>query len=195
MRGTYPQPDLNNQAGQVLCLFNRQTRQAFVSEADELQQSVGDRSSGVPGQPISQVREWVSNHSFLPPLQPVQQLEQGYPAYRSVVNLGQRPGKSASYIAFDVFTDAHGFVTSQTINYRDPSNIRHSLAFTQTDAEGLQLIQTIYGEQIKNDFVRSSLSGNNNSSSSVSLYIGELFTYQTWNDGSSAKFTVVRLGD
>ncbi|MBD1867234.1 hypothetical protein H6F95_07955 [Cyanobacteria bacterium FACHB-471] len=76
--GNYPQPNMNNQAGQVLCLFNRQTRQAFVSEANNLQQTVGDRLSGVPGQPIGQVIQWANNHSFLPPLQPVEHLEEGY---------------------------------------------------------------------------------------------------------------------
>ncbi|MBD3885477.1 hypothetical protein IFO70_27520 [Phormidium tenue FACHB-886] len=197
--GNYPQPDMNNQAGQVLCLFNRQTRQAFVSEANGLQQPVSNRLSGVPGQPIGQVMQWVNNHSFLPPLQPVEQLEEGYPDYQSVVSLGQRPGQSASYITFDIFTDTNGYVTSQTIDYRDPSRIRRPLAFTQTDSEGLQLIQTIYGEQIKNDFVRSICSENTDSNESSSFivnhYSGELFDYQTWNDGSSAQFTVVRLGD
>ncbi|MBD2054482.1 hypothetical protein H6F88_00260 [Oculatella sp. FACHB-28] len=197
--GTYPQPDLNNQAGQVLCLFNRQTRQAIVSEADGLQQPVSDHLSGVPGQPIGQVIQWANNHSFLPPLQPVEQLEEDYPGYQSVVNLGQRPGQSAAYITFEVFTDTNGYVTSQTIDYRDPSSIRRPLMFTQTDSEGLQLIETIYGEQIKDDFVRSIRSenadSNESSSFTVNHYSGELFDYQTWNDGSSAQFTVVRLGD
>lgn len=32
VRGNYPQQHMNNQVGQSLCLFNRQTRQAYVSE-------------------------------------------------------------------------------------------------------------------------------------------------------------------
>jgi hypothetical protein len=57
VRGNYPQPHMNNQVGQVLCLFNRQTRQAFATDADRLQQSPSDRLSGVPGQSIEQVRQ------------------------------------------------------------------------------------------------------------------------------------------
>lgn len=198
VRGNYRQPQMNNQVGQVLCLFNRQTRQAVASDAERLQQSP-DRLSGVPGQSIEQVKQWVNNHSFLPSRKPVEQLEQGYPDYQSVVNLGQKPGKSASHISFDVFADSNGIVTTQTIDYRDDSGIRRPLDFTQTDAEGLQLIQTIYGEQIKNDFIQSkfvkSINSTDSSNFTVNVYVGELFVYQTWNDGSSAQFTVVRLED
>ena len=34
--GNYPQPHMNNQVGQVLCLFNRRTRQAHTQEANDL---------------------------------------------------------------------------------------------------------------------------------------------------------------
>ena len=34
--GRYPQPHMNNQAGRVLCLFDRQTREATVAPADRL---------------------------------------------------------------------------------------------------------------------------------------------------------------
>lgn len=34
VRGNYPQPHMNNQVGQSLCLFNRRTRQAYTSEAN-----------------------------------------------------------------------------------------------------------------------------------------------------------------
>ena len=70
-------------------MSNSQTRQAFATDADRLQQSPSDRLSGVPGQSIEQVRQWVNNHSFLPPLKPVEQLEQGYPDYPSFVTLGK----------------------------------------------------------------------------------------------------------
>lgn len=35
VRGNYPQPPMNNQVGQVLCLFNRRTRRAHVSDASQ----------------------------------------------------------------------------------------------------------------------------------------------------------------
>jgi hypothetical protein len=39
VRGTYPQPQMHHQAGQVLCLFNRQTRQVSTSDADAMVRS------------------------------------------------------------------------------------------------------------------------------------------------------------
>lgn len=36
VRGRYPQPHMNNQVGQSLCLFNRRTREAYTSEANQL---------------------------------------------------------------------------------------------------------------------------------------------------------------
>lgn len=36
VKGIYPQPQMQRQTGQVLCLFNRQTRQAFTSDADAM---------------------------------------------------------------------------------------------------------------------------------------------------------------
>lgn len=35
VRGRYPQPHMNNQVGQSLCLFNRKTRQAYTTEANQ----------------------------------------------------------------------------------------------------------------------------------------------------------------
>lgn len=34
--GCYPQPHMKNQRGRVLCLFNKKTRTAFVSDADPI---------------------------------------------------------------------------------------------------------------------------------------------------------------
>jgi hypothetical protein len=39
VRGNYPQPHMNNRAGEFLCLFNRKTRKAYTSEANQLRQS------------------------------------------------------------------------------------------------------------------------------------------------------------
>ena len=36
IRGRYPQAHMKNRTGQVLCLFNRTTRDVFVTEADQL---------------------------------------------------------------------------------------------------------------------------------------------------------------
>jgi hypothetical protein len=36
VQGNYPQPHMNNRVGQFLCLFNRQTREASASEANQL---------------------------------------------------------------------------------------------------------------------------------------------------------------
>ncbi|KAM3108222.1 hypothetical protein [Phormidesmis sp. 146-33] len=36
VRGNYPQPHMNNQVGQSLCLFSRRTRQAYASDASSL---------------------------------------------------------------------------------------------------------------------------------------------------------------
>jgi len=36
VRGTYPQSHMQNQTGQVLCLFNRRTRQVSTSDADQI---------------------------------------------------------------------------------------------------------------------------------------------------------------
>jgi hypothetical protein len=200
IRGNYSQPCMNNQVGQFLCLFNRRTRQAYVSEVKQLQQSPNKTLSGLPGQTIEQVRQWASKHSFLPPLQSVEKLEQGYPDYTSVINFGQKAGLSASYIAFKVFTDSNGIVTCQTIDYRDYSSIRRPLAFTTSHSQGLQLIQTIYGKQIKNDFMQSKflkhkdVGGSNQPK--VNVYVGKLFVYQTWNSkDSSAQFSISRLED
>ncbi|ARV63004.1 hypothetical protein BZZ01_13135 [Nostocales cyanobacterium HT-58-2] len=38
VRGNYPQAQMNNQVGQSLCLFNRKTRKAYTSEANQLKQ-------------------------------------------------------------------------------------------------------------------------------------------------------------
>jgi hypothetical protein len=195
VRGNYPQPGMNNQVGQFLCLFNRQTRQAYTSEANELQ-SPSSRALGVPGQPIEQVLQWSNNHGFLPPLRPVEKLDAGYPDYQSVINLGQRSNKSASYIAFEVYTDPNRIVRSQTIDYRDYSQIRRPLVFTRKDAEGLQLIQAIYGEQIKEDFRRSRHVRNEGiGNMTVKVYRGDLFVYRTWNDNPATQFSIYRLDD
>ena len=34
--GRYPQPHMKNRPGQVLCLFDRKNREAFVTDADQL---------------------------------------------------------------------------------------------------------------------------------------------------------------
>lgn len=34
IKGNYPQPHMKNRVGQMLCLFNRRTRKANISEAD-----------------------------------------------------------------------------------------------------------------------------------------------------------------
>lgn len=44
VRGNYPQPHMNNQVGQVLCLFNRGTRQAYVSDASQPNRYTSDRA-------------------------------------------------------------------------------------------------------------------------------------------------------
>ena len=36
IEGNYPQPHMNNQSGKMLCLFNRGTRKANASPADEM---------------------------------------------------------------------------------------------------------------------------------------------------------------
>ena len=36
VKGTYPQPHMHHQIGQVLCLFNRGTRQVSTSDADQM---------------------------------------------------------------------------------------------------------------------------------------------------------------
>ena len=36
VQGRYPQPHMKNRIGQELCLFDRQTREAVVTEADQL---------------------------------------------------------------------------------------------------------------------------------------------------------------
>ncbi|NJR49814.1 MAG: hypothetical protein HC780_09870 [Leptolyngbyaceae cyanobacterium CSU_1_3] len=195
VRGNYPQPTMNNQVGQFLCLFDRRTRQAYTSEANNLQ-SPGNQALGVPGQPIEQVLQWANSHRFLPPLRPVEKLDAGYPDYQSVITLGQRSNKSASYIAFEVFTDPNRIVTSQTIDYRDYSQLRRPLAFTRRDAEGLQLIQTIYGEQIKEDFRRSRHVRNEGTGNmTVKVYRGDLFVYRTWTDNPATQFSIYRLDD
>ncbi len=38
VRGNYPQPHMNNRAGEFLCLFNRKTRKAYTNEANQLRQ-------------------------------------------------------------------------------------------------------------------------------------------------------------
>jgi hypothetical protein len=43
VRGTYPQSHMNNQMGQSLCLFNRQTRQAYSSDASQPTRYTSDR--------------------------------------------------------------------------------------------------------------------------------------------------------
>lgn len=195
LQGNYSQPMMNNQVGQFLCLFDRQTRQAYTSEANNFL-SQGDRASGLPGQPIDQVLRWANNHSFLQPLQSVEKLESGYPDYQSVTNLGQQPNQSASYIAFEVYVNSDQIVTSQTIDYRDDSQIHQPLAFTQQDSEGLQLIQTVYGEEIKEDFVRSRhIRDEGNGNMQISVFASDRFTYKTWNDGSASQFSIHRLED
>ncbi|MEA5593017.1 hypothetical protein [Rivularia sp. UHCC 0363] len=36
VKGNYPQPHMNNRIGKMLCLFNRRTRKADVSEANQI---------------------------------------------------------------------------------------------------------------------------------------------------------------
>jgi hypothetical protein len=36
VRGHYPQPHMKNQVGQSLCLFNKRTREAYTTEANQL---------------------------------------------------------------------------------------------------------------------------------------------------------------
>lgn len=36
IRGLYPQPHMNQQPGMVLCLFDRGTRKAYITTADDL---------------------------------------------------------------------------------------------------------------------------------------------------------------
>ena len=36
VKGAYPQPHMHHQIGQVLCLFNRGTRQVSTSDADQM---------------------------------------------------------------------------------------------------------------------------------------------------------------
>ncbi|MBD2104823.1 hypothetical protein [Leptolyngbya sp. FACHB-261] len=38
VRGNYAQAQMNNQTGQVLCLFDRRTRRAYISDAENLMQ-------------------------------------------------------------------------------------------------------------------------------------------------------------
>lgn len=193
IRGNYPQSHMNNQEGQFLCLFNQKTRQVYLSDANKLQ----SRDGATPGHTVQQVLNWASHHQFLRPLQAVKKLEQGDPDYRSIVSLGQKPNQSASYISFELCADATGIVTDQTIDYRDYGSFLRPLAFTRTDAEGLQLIRTIYGESIKNDFMRSRLvkTINEGEHFKMNIYVGEQFVYQTWNDQPSAQFKISRLED
>ncbi|NJP12502.1 MAG: hypothetical protein HC866_26055 [Leptolyngbyaceae cyanobacterium RU_5_1] len=44
VRGNYPQSHMNNQMGQSLCLFNRRTRQAYVSDASQRNRYTSNRS-------------------------------------------------------------------------------------------------------------------------------------------------------
>jgi hypothetical protein len=44
VRGNYPQPHMNNQMGQSLCLFNRRTRQAYSSDAGQPNRYTSRRS-------------------------------------------------------------------------------------------------------------------------------------------------------
>jgi hypothetical protein len=44
VRGSYPQPHMNNQMGQALCLFNRRTRQAYSGDASQSNRYISDRS-------------------------------------------------------------------------------------------------------------------------------------------------------
>jgi hypothetical protein len=48
LTGHYPQPHMKNQAGRELCLFDRRTRTAVVSEADGL---VHPKTPAPPGNP------------------------------------------------------------------------------------------------------------------------------------------------
>ena len=45
IQGRYPQPHMKNRVGRELCLFNRETREAAVTEADQLNQRTKTRSS------------------------------------------------------------------------------------------------------------------------------------------------------
>ena len=193
IRGNYPQPHMNNQEGQFLCLFDRQTGQVHLREINKLQ----SRDGATPGHTVQQVLNWASHHQFLRPLQPVKKLEEGEPDYRSIVSLGQKPNQSASYISFELCADATGIVTDQTIDYRDYGSFLRPLAFTRRNVEGLQLIQTIYGESIKNDFMRSRLvkTISDGGHHTINVYVGEQFVYQTWNDQPSAQFKISRLED
>jgi hypothetical protein len=44
VRGNYPQPHINNRMGQSLCLFNRRTRQAYSSDASQLNRYTSNRT-------------------------------------------------------------------------------------------------------------------------------------------------------
>ncbi|KAM3108223.1 hypothetical protein [Phormidesmis sp. 146-33] len=168
-------------------------------EAIQCQPTTSGILPGTPGQSVQQIVQWASTHRFLPPLQPVRKLDQGYPDYRSVINLGQRPNLSASYISFEIFADSNEIVTDQTIAYVDHSHLRRPLAFTQKNAEGLQLIQQVYSEAVKDDFVRSryikTINTGEAGTPQVRVYRGERFVYQVWKDRSVAQLTVSRLED
>lgn len=43
VRGNYPQPHMNNQMGESLCLFNRRTRQAYSSDASQPNRHTSNR--------------------------------------------------------------------------------------------------------------------------------------------------------
>jgi hypothetical protein len=166
------------------------------NSSTESTQLAANNLSGLPGQTVEQVIAWSKSHNFLPPLQPVQKLEEHYPDYQSIIKLGQKQGQSASYISFEVFVNSNKIVESQTIDYRDYSRIRPSLSFTQKDSEGLKLIQRIYGEQIKKDFITSKQvergKSNLSNNSKINIYQGKLFIYQTFNDPTFSQFSIFR---
>ena len=45
IQGRYPQPHMKNRVGRELCLFNRENRQAAVTEADQITQLTRTRSA------------------------------------------------------------------------------------------------------------------------------------------------------
>lgn len=108
-----------------------------------------------------------------------------------MINLGQRPNQSASYIEFWVYTDdANRTVASTAIDYRDYNRIRPPLAFTQQDSEGLQLIQTIYGEEIKADSMKSRpVIDEGTGDTKIKVYVGDRFMYHAWNE-NAAHFSI-----
>jgi hypothetical protein len=167
-----------------------------LNYSTEKTQLTANNLSGLPGQTVKQVIAWSRSHKFLPPLQAVQKLEDHYPDYQSIIKLGQKLGQSASYISFEVFVNSNKIVESQTVDYRDYSRMRPSLSFTQKDSEGLKLIQKIYSEQIKKDFIRAkqveSRKSNLSNNFKINIYQGKLFIYQTFNDTNSSQFSIFR---